>query len=78
MTQAGEGAATLEAAERRVGQELGTSGWLVVDQARIDAHATTTGDADFLHNDPRARPARDRSAAPSPRARCCSRYWSAS
>ncbi|MBS1105323.1 MAG: MaoC family dehydratase [Deltaproteobacteria bacterium] len=58
MTQAGEGAATFEAAQRRVGQELGASDWLLVDQARIDAHAATTGDADFLHNDP-ARAARE-------------------
>jgi len=43
---------TLEAARRRIGEELGTSDWLVVDQARIDAHAATTGDADWLHNDP--------------------------
>lgn len=41
-----------EEAYRRVGQELGTSRWLCVDQARIDAHAATTGDEDYLHNDP--------------------------
>ena len=37
---------------RRLGEELGASDWLVVDQARIDAHAATTGDDDFLHSDP--------------------------
>lgn len=44
--------AAIEAVRARIGEELGTSGWAVVDQARIDAHAGTTGDADWLHNDP--------------------------
>lgn len=34
------------------GSELGTSRWVTIDQAAIDAHAATTGDADWLHNDP--------------------------
>lgn len=38
------------------GSPLGTSAWLTVDQAMIDAHAEVTGDRDWLHNDPdRAR-----------------------
>jgi acyl dehydratase len=52
MESQSETGTTLAAARRRIGQELGTSGWAVVDQARIDAHARATGDADFLHNDP--------------------------
>jgi acyl dehydratase len=34
------------------GSALGTSRWVTIDQASIDAHAATTGDADWLHNDP--------------------------
>jgi len=43
---------TLEQARRRVGEELGVSDWIAVDQRTIDDHARTTGDADWLHNDP--------------------------
>ncbi len=36
--------------------DLGTSGWRRLDQATVDAHAATTGDAQWIHNDPdRAR-----------------------
>lgn len=39
-----------------VGTSLGTSPPLVVDQATVDQHAATTGDAQWIHNDPeRAR-----------------------
>ena len=34
-----------------VGRELGVSGWLVVDQARIDAFAECTGDRQWIHVD---------------------------
>jgi acyl dehydratase len=34
-----------------VGTDLGVSRWLTVDQAMIDAHAETTGDRDWIHND---------------------------
>ncbi len=34
-----------------VGQELGVSGWLTVDQARIDAFADCTGDHQWIHVD---------------------------
>jgi acyl dehydratase len=34
-----------------VGQELGVSGWTVVDQDRIDAFADTTGDRQWIHVD---------------------------
>jgi acyl dehydratase len=43
---------TLAEARRRLGSELGASDWVTIDQARIDAHAATTGDRDWLHNDP--------------------------
>ncbi len=35
-----------------VGQELGHSDWLVVDQARIDLFAQATGDQQWIHTDP--------------------------
>jgi acyl dehydratase len=35
-----------------VGTDLGTTDWLTVDQARIDAFATATGDEQWLHVDP--------------------------
>jgi acyl dehydratase len=38
--------------ERLVGQEIGTSQWLQVDQARIDRFAEATGDRQWIHVDP--------------------------
>jgi len=39
-----------------VGQELGMSDWVVVDQARIDAFAQCTGDTQCIHlNEERAK-----------------------
>jgi len=35
-----------------VGQEVGVSDWVLVDQARIDAFAECTGDHQFIHVDP--------------------------
>ena len=35
---------SMAAAQSFVGHELGTSGWIVVDQTRIDQFATCTGD----------------------------------
>jgi len=35
----------------RVGQELGTSDWVEVDQSRIDAFAQATGDHQWIHVD---------------------------
>ena len=43
-----------------VGTELGTSDWLLVDQARIDTFADATGDHQWIHVDPQ------RAAAESP------------
>ena len=38
----------------RVGSETGVSGWLTVDQSRIDAFAEATEDRQFIHTDPAA------------------------
>ena len=35
-----------------VGQEIGVSDWITVDQARIDAFAEATGDRQWIHIDP--------------------------
>ena len=35
-----------------IGQEVGVSRWITVDQARIDAFARTTEDEQFIHVDP--------------------------
>ncbi len=36
----------------RVGQELGVSDWVLIDQAAIDKFADATGDHQFIHVDP--------------------------
>ena len=36
----------------KVGQDIGTSDWIMVDQARIDAFADTTEDHQFIHVNP--------------------------
>jgi acyl dehydratase len=36
----------------RVGQTIGTSDWLTIDQKMIDAFATATGDDYWIHTDP--------------------------
>ena len=46
--------ATLEEIRSNVGQEVGTSSWLSVDQSRIDAFADATEDRQFIHVDPAA------------------------
>ena len=38
----------------RVGEEIGVSSWIVIDQARIDAFAEATEDRQFIHVDPEA------------------------
>ncbi|MEO7240723.1 MAG: MaoC family dehydratase [Sphingomicrobium sp.] len=38
----------------RIGDEVGVSDWLTVDQARIDAFADATEDRQFIHVDPAA------------------------
>ena len=44
--------ATLAELADKVGQPLGTSDWVLVDQARIDAFAAATGDHQWIHVDP--------------------------
>ena len=36
----------------RVGQELGTSAWVAIEQSRIDQFAQATGDHQWIHIDP--------------------------
>lgn len=45
---------TPEAAKALVGSDLGTSDWLLIDQAIVDAFAAVTGDRQFIHVDPEA------------------------
>jgi acyl dehydratase len=46
--------ATLDEIRSRIGQEIGVSEWITVDQARIDAFAEATEDHQFIHVDPEA------------------------
>jgi len=43
--------ARLQDLAAQVGQPIGASGWLVVDQARVDAFARATDDHQWLHTD---------------------------
>jgi len=44
--------ASLDQIRAHVGQEVGVSSWILVDQARIDAFANATEDRQFIHVDP--------------------------
>lgn len=46
--------ASIEDIRERVGDEVGVSDWILVDQARIDAFAHDTDDHQFIHVDPEA------------------------
>jgi len=46
--------ASLHDIRSRVGDEVGVSSWMTVDQARIDAFADATEDHQFIHIDPAA------------------------
>jgi len=46
--------ADLDDIRARIGEEVGVSSWLLVDQARIDAFAEATEDRQFIHTDPEA------------------------
>jgi acyl dehydratase len=46
--------ATFEELRSHVGQEVGVSSWITIDQARIDAFADATEDRQFIHVDPAA------------------------
>ena len=43
---------TLASLQPLVGQDIGTSAWVMVDQARIDQFAQATGDHQWIHTDP--------------------------
>jgi acyl dehydratase len=46
--------APLDEIRSRIGEEVGVSGWLTIDQQRIDAFAEATEDRQFIHVDPAA------------------------
>ena len=46
--------APLDAIRARIGDEIGVSGWLAMDQERITAFAEATEDRQFIHVDPDA------------------------
>ena len=46
--------ASLDEIRARTGEEVGISGWLTVDQTRIDAFGDATEDRQFIHVDPAA------------------------
>jgi acyl dehydratase len=46
--------ASLDQIRAKVGEEVGVSSWLTIEQARIDAFAEATEDRQFIHIDPAA------------------------
>ena len=50
----------LDTLRQYVGKDVGVSPWIAIDQAKIDAHARTTGDDSWIHLDS------DRAAAQTP------------
>lgn len=46
--------ATLETIRSRIGEEVGLSSWIMIEQARIDAFADATEDRQFIHVDQEA------------------------
>jgi acyl dehydratase len=46
--------ASLDEIRNRIGEEVGVSSWIIVDQGRIVAFADATEDRQFIHVDPRA------------------------
>ena len=46
--------ATLDQIRSQIGTDIGTSGWITVDQLRIQAFADATEDHQFIHIDPAA------------------------
>ena len=46
--------ASLDEIRTRIGEEIGVSGWLTIDQQRIDEFAEATEDRQFSHVDPDA------------------------
>ena len=46
--------ASIEEIRSRVGEEIGLSDWILIDQQAIDTFAEVTGDHQFIHVDPEA------------------------
>jgi acyl dehydratase len=46
--------ASIDEIKAKVGTEIGVSGWILIDQARILAFAAATEDPQFIHVDPEA------------------------
>jgi acyl dehydratase len=46
-------AVTIEELKNSVGQEIGVSSWMTIDQERIDRFAEVTADRQFIHVDPK-------------------------
>ena len=46
--------ASLTEIKSRIGEEVGVSSWIAIDQARIDQFAEATEDRQFIHVDPAA------------------------
>ena len=46
--------ASLDDISARIGEEVGVSEWITIDQARIDCFADATEDRQFIHIDPSA------------------------
>ena len=46
--------ADLAEIKNHIGEEVGVSSWIMIDQARIDAFADATEDRQFIHVDPHA------------------------
>jgi acyl dehydratase len=44
--------AYIDTLKEYIGRDIGTSDWILIDQAKIDAHAKTTGDGTWVHTDP--------------------------
>lgn len=44
--------ASIDAIKALIGKDAGTSGWLLLDQAKINRFADATGDHQFIHVDP--------------------------
>ena len=50
---------SLETLRGRVGEDVGVSDWIVIDQRMIDAFADVSGDHQYIHVDPGSNPGRN-------------------
>ena len=58
----------------RIGQELGVSDWVTIDQSRIDAFAACTGDRQWIHVDVARAERESPYGAPVAHGYLCSRW----